>query len=99
MHPSTINMLSTMGIRTETPRTCAIAPTPNGKTAAPVIPNAAEKPMLATCRCGERILVAVTTEAGNSGPRKKPTSATATAELKKLGTSQKMRCAAAARAI
>lgn len=99
MHASTINMLSTMGIRTETPRICAMAPTAKGKMAAPVMPNAAEKPMLPTCRCRGRILVAATTEAGKSGPRKKPTSETATAEAKKLGTSQKMRCTAAARAM
>ena len=99
MPPSRTSMLSTMGISTKTPRACATAPTANGKIAAPVIPNAAEKPMLPTCRCGGRTFVAATTEAGKRGPRKKPTNATATAETKKLGTSQKMRCAAAARAM
>lgn len=90
-HPSTINMLSTMGIRTEAQCTYAIAPTANGKTAAPVDLNAAEKPMLPTCKCGGRILVAETMAAGNSGPRKNPTSATAIVEVKELGMSPKMR--------
>lgn len=68
------------GWRTFTPFDCAIAPTANGRTAAPPPPNAAANPIELTWRCRGRSLVVMTTTAGKRGPRKNPWRATATAE-------------------
>lgn len=68
------------GWRTFTPFDCAIAPTANGRTAAPPPPNAAANPIELTWRCRGRSLVVMTTAAGKRGPRKNPWRATATAE-------------------
>jgi len=83
-------MDNTTGCNTCTPLACAMAPTTNGKTHAPPLPNAAAKPMAPTCRCLGRSFVAATTAAGKRGPRKKPRRATATAETRKCGRSQKI---------
>ncbi len=77
------------GCNTCTPALWAMAPTPKGKTAAPPPPNAAAKPMAGTCICFGRSLVTATTAAGNNGPRKKPTNATAIDPPTNEGTSQK----------
>ncbi len=94
---STTNIANTIGISTQTPLACAIAPTANGKIVAPAAPNAAAKPMPPTCRCFGRSFVAATTAAGKRGPMKKPSMAMPVAEAGKLGTSQKRRWAATAR--
>lgn len=94
---STTNIANTIGISTQTPLACAIAPTANGKIVAPAAPNAAANPMPPTCRCLGRSFVAATTAAGKRGPIKKPSMAMPVAETGKFGTSQKRRWAAMAR--
>lgn len=94
---STTNIANTIGISTQTPLACAIAPTANGKIVAPAAPNAAANPMPPTCRCLGRSFVAATTAAGKRGPMKNPSMAMPVAEAGKLGTSQKRRWAATAK--
>lgn len=69
-----------IGCKTCTPLACANAPTAKGKIAPPLPPKAAAKPMADTCKCLGSNLVITTTAAGNSGPKKKPCSETATAD-------------------
>lgn len=77
-----------IGWRTWTPLACAMAPTANGRTAAPPPPNAAAKPMALTCRFLGSSFVATTMAAGNKGPRKNPRKALKMALEMKLGTNQ-----------
>jgi len=88
---STTNRATTIGIRTCTPAFCAIAPTANGKTAAPPPPTAAANPIAETCKCLGRRAVAATMAPGNRGARQRPSRETKTAEARKEGTSQKRR--------
>lgn len=86
---ATTSMAMITGCNTCTPAFCAMAPTAKGKTQAPPPPKAAENPIAGTCICFGKSLVNATTAAGNSGPRKKPTKATAIEPPINEGTSQK----------
>ena len=88
-----IYLLSTL-----TPFFAVMAPTANGNTQAPVAANAAAKPTPPTCKCAGRSLVAATTAAGNMGPRKNPSRATAAKERGREGARYRTRWKAVARA-
>lgn len=78
-----------MGCKTCTPFASAIAPTANGKRAAPPPPKAAANPIALTCSLCGKSLVATTIAAGNNGPRKNPNHPAKTALEIKYGINQK----------
>lgn len=86
---STAKTARMMGCKTPTPFAWTSEPIANGKTAAPPPPKAAAKAIADTCRYAGRTLVAATTMAGKSGPRKNPWSATKMADMWNDGTVQK----------
>jgi hypothetical protein len=61
----------------------------NGTTATPLAPTAATNAIALTCNLPGRTFVTTTTAPGNISPNQKPTNATRTAQLTKLGISYK----------